>query len=147
MIGYGGRCVTSAKPSSQHSHIALLHSPMLLRAPLLSIHFPSVPPPPLIFPYGGQSMPSLPSKHAPVSATVQSQWNLRDGPVSPNSSAAASGALPTSALASLWCRLSMGPEGGTPTCHSFTRPGQSCTDVCRPAQESLIVRELCHNLT
>jgi hypothetical protein len=69
----------------------------------------------------------------PVSATVQSQWKRTVGPVRPNSSAAASAGLPTSALASLWWRLSMGPEGGTPTCHSLTRPGQSWTDVCRPA--------------
>lgn len=70
---------------------------------------------------------------SPVSAMRQSQWNLSVGPVRPNSSAAASEALPTSALARRWLRLSMGPEGGTPTCQSCTRPGQSCTLVCRPA--------------
>lgn len=36
---------------------------------------------------------------------------------------AASVALPTSALASRKARASMGPDGGTPTCHTLVRPG------------------------
>lgn len=36
---------------------------------------------------------------------------------------AADSSLPTRALASLKASASMGPEGGTPTCHSFVRPG------------------------
>ena len=40
--------------------------------------------------------------------------------------------FPTRALASRKARASMGPEGGTPMCHSPTRPGQSCTVVLMP---------------
>lgn len=43
------------------------------------------------------------------------------------SSPAAPSSLPTRALASLKARESMGPEGGTPICHSLILPGQSCT--------------------
>ena len=46
------------------------------------------------------------------------------------SSPAACSSLPTKALASLNATESMGPEGGTPMCHSFVRPGQSCRLTC-----------------
>ena len=46
------------------------------------------------------------------------------------SSPAACSSLPTNALASLNATESMGPEGGTPMCHSFVRPGQSCRLTC-----------------
>ena len=36
---------------------------------------------------------------------------------------AALSSLPTSAFASLKARASIGPDGGTPTCHSLVRPG------------------------
>ena len=36
---------------------------------------------------------------------------------------AARSSLPTSAFASLKARASIGPDGGTPTCHSLVRPG------------------------
>jgi len=63
---------------------------------------------------------------APASATRLSEKNFSAGPDTVNSSAAVSSALPTSRLAWRKERSSIGPLGGTPTCHRPMRPGSSC---------------------
>jgi hypothetical protein len=60
---------------------------------------------------------------APATAMTVSNLNCSVGPVNVSSSAAAFGGLPTSRLASRNARLSIGPEGGTPTLQYPSRPG------------------------
>lgn len=66
-----------------------------------------------------------PSRHA-VHAAVAACCACCALPDSVNSRPAACESLPTKALARRKARESMGPEGGTPMCHSFVLPGQSC---------------------
>ncbi len=58
---------------------------------------------------------SLTGISAPVTATTASQLKRRVGPLMVISSPAASAGLPNRALPRRSARLSIGPDGGTPT--------------------------------
>ncbi len=70
---------------------------------------------------------------APVTAIRAPSGNRSRGPVTVTSSPADSSGLPTSRLAVRSARSSMGPDGGTPTSQSPSRPGNACTVVSVPA--------------
>lgn len=78
---------------------------------------------------------------APVTHSVVGWLKRNAGPCKVHSSPGAPSALPTAALPSRKDRSSIGPQGGTPTCHRPVRAGQSCTVVMVPARTTSIRRE------
>ena len=82
------------------------------------------PPPPLLLTPPPPSLPPTPPPAPPPPHFVDHA--VRGVPERVISRPAASVSLPTRALARRKARESMGPEGGTPMCHSLVLPGQSC---------------------
>ena len=77
--------------------------------------------------FAAQPGTGMPLSRAPMSAPVRaitaSSWNHSVGPTIVHSRPAADSTLPTSRLARRKASVSIGPDGGTPTCQKPTRPG------------------------
>ncbi len=89
--------------------------------------------------HGAGSPSTVGLASAPVTITVVAAPKRSRGPISVHSSPGTPSSFPSAQLPRRKERSSIGPDGGTPTRHSPTRPGQSWTVVIIPGARTSTV--------